>query len=185
MIEGTELEEYGCIDTAASSRLSPQQSRDLLCNLLKLHDPPYDVDDVARLSGLECGVIEDTGCHVWATRAEMDRFGDHIIPVYNAPACDVPGVLPPSVFRFFVIIHRVRGVRDITGKKIRLKWQSIEGGVQVLSGVLPPPQDVAREPEWDGTTKRMVCTRTLEALRQMQLRVLIQRRRTSRLFVYR
>ena len=78
LIEGCDLQKYGIINTGTNSQMSPDESKLLLMDLLKLYDPQFTPDQIPRLSGLVCGFVTGTAQHLWASEEEFAALGDKV-----------------------------------------------------------------------------------------------------------
>lgn len=76
LTEGTSLQTKESTGCTPERRLTASQSRSLLSSLLRSKFPHLNDDDIARRTGLECGVIKGTSIFVWASSDEFARYPD-------------------------------------------------------------------------------------------------------------
>jgi hypothetical protein len=86
LIQGCNLLKNGFINTDTDSQMSPEESKLLLMDLLKAYDREFTPNQIPRLSGLECGIVNGTGHHAWATRDELSKLGEKVTPRSYRPA---------------------------------------------------------------------------------------------------
>src|SRR6187431_574262 len=78
LIQGCDLQKHGIVNTDIDSRMSPEESKLLLVDLLKIYDSEITPDQIPRLSGLVCGFVKDTGHHIWAAHDEFVALGGKV-----------------------------------------------------------------------------------------------------------
>ena len=180
LIEGTELASHGFIDSASNCRLGPRESGEMLRSLLQLYsNGAFDPTDVPRLSNLECGIINKTGNHVWASREEMEEYGEEITircvgPTTFQPqqALDAPS---SGSFRCFLTVRRVTDLTPWNWRKTFVEWQLLDkGGRSAVADRTPRNPDDSDEPAW-ADDKHLLCVESLENLQTMRLQLTVKR----------
>ena len=81
LIFGCDLQMYGIIDTDTDTEscVGREEAKLLLMGLLETCYPGSIIDQIPQISGLVCGIINDTGYRIWAREDEFVQFGDKII----------------------------------------------------------------------------------------------------------
>ncbi|RLN52819.1 hypothetical protein BBJ29_000773 [Phytophthora kernoviae] len=169
LIKGTSLKTNGFIDTSADCRLDTQRSRDLLRKLLEIHcSGQFEPRDIPSLSHLNCGIIENSGIHVWAAQDELEKYRDAITPRadFTSPT-QVQAQIVGSL-QGFLVIRRVTGLTDWNWREMYVEWQLVDGaGTQIAGGRTSSNPDNSKAPQW--SDKKHFPIDSIEDLRKMTL----------------
>ena len=178
LIEGCDLQKYGIINTSTNSQMSPDESKLLLMDLLKLYDPQFTPDQIPRLSGLVCGFVTGTAQHLWASEEEFAALGDKVT-IRSFRPVDVNTVLGIKKFAVVLRICQVDGLTRNDQKKSFVKWEIVDSNSNndiIEYGITTCHKDESTEPNWKDTLWK-IWLKDFDQLKELTLRISVQRYR--------
>ncbi|KAG7382543.1 hypothetical protein PHYPSEUDO_004742 [Phytophthora pseudosyringae] len=173
LIKGTSLKTSGFIDS--DYRLDTQRSRDLLRKLLEIHcSGQFEPRDIRSLSHLNCGIIKNSGIHVWAVQDELEKYPDDITPRADFTSPTQMQAQIVGSLQGFLVIRRVTGLTDWDWREMYVEWQLVDGaGTQIASGRTSSNPDNSKAPQW--SDKKHFPIDSIEDLRKMTLKATARR----------
>ena len=178
LIEGCDLQKHGIINTSTNSQMSPDESKLLLMDLLKLYDPQFTQDQIPRLSGLVCGFVTGTAQHLWASEEEFAALGDKVT-IRSFRPLDVNTVLGTKKFAVVLRICQVDGLTRNDQKKSFVKWEIVDSNSNndiIEYGITTRHKDESAEPNWKDTLWK-IWLKDFDQLKELTLRISVQRYR--------
>ena len=178
LIEGCDLQKYGIINTGTNSQMSPDESKQLLMDLLKLYDPQFTPDQIPRLSGLVCGFVTGTAQHFWASEEEFAALGDKVT-LRSIRPLGVNTVFGIERFAVVLRICQVNGLTRDDQKKAFVKWEIVDNtsnNVIIEHGITTPHEDKSTEPNWNNALWK-IWLNDFNQLKEFTLKISVQRYR--------
>jgi hypothetical protein len=178
LIEGCDLLMHGVINTSNASQMSPDESKLLLMDLLKLNDPQFTQSQIPRLSGLVCGFVTGTAQHLWANEEEFAALGDKVT-IRSLGPLDVNTALGTKKFAVVLRICQVDGLTRNDQKKSFVKWEIVDSNNNndiIEYGITTRHKDNSAEPNWEDTLWP-IWLKDFDQLKKLTLRISVQRYR--------
>jgi hypothetical protein len=185
LIDGCDLQTHGILHTGTDSKMSPNESRLLLIDLLKLHDPKFTLEQVPRLSGLVCGFVNGTGLHLWANEEEFKQLGDKVT-VRSVGPIDVNSLIGTHKFSVGVRICQVDGLPSTDQKKVFVTWELVDtnNNNRIIQEDTKHYKDALAEPNWRDALWN-ISLKDFDQLKQLTLRISVQRSPRISIYKYR
>jgi hypothetical protein len=176
LIDGCDLQTHGILHTGTDSKMSPNESKLLLIDLLTLHDSKFTLDQIPRLSGLVCGFVNGTGHNLWASEEEFQALGDKVT-VRSVGPIDANSLLGTQKFSVGVQIFQVDGLSSTDQKKVFVKWELVDtnnNNCIIQQGYTMLYKDASAEPNWKNALWN-ISLKDFDRLKQLTLRTSVQR----------